>query len=169
MKFVSVTKLLVFTLFFFSACSGGGGGNSPSPSISPPAAASVTLATSQTSTTIYGIDATVNLPSGVTIKSTVSPPAADDGVVIASGVAAAGSVVTAVYSAATSTLPGTVRIMIVNANGFGVGEFAKLNCGIASGYNPTANDFTTAHLIAKDGNGTDIAGVAAEIKPRSSK
>lgn len=151
------TALQVFVLML-SACGSSGSGNNGA----QPTAAVLTLATSQTSTTIYGIKATVVLPSGVAVKSAVEPPQTDDGVVTAAGVTA-GSYVLGVYSAATSTLPGTVTVDLANEDGFGIGEFVIVNCDIDSGHHPTAHSFSIANLTAWNSNGAEIEDVLSEI------
>jgi hypothetical protein len=107
---------------------------------------------------IGAIDVTVNLPSGVSVKSSPSTtnPAVlvmDPGVVVASGVAAGANTSTSfsVYTAATATLPGNVRVRLTNpVTGFGTGEFVTVNCDIAAGAFPTASDFNLTDFMAWD-------------------
>jgi hypothetical protein len=147
MKKITLSSSLIFILCItlLTAC-GVDSIDQPSP---PPAArptgAVITLSTSVTGTipgdtTINGYDVTITLPAGVTVKSTTAPPQTDSGVVISTG-SVAGSAMTAVYSAATATIPGKVRILIADASGYYAGEFSKVNCDITAGYDLTSSDF----------------------------
>ncbi len=137
------------------ACGGGGSSGGTAPS--QPTAAILKLMTSGTGTTIYGIDVTMNLPAGVTVKST-NPPETDSGVVTVSGVAS-GSIVTAVYTPASWSAPGKVRILIANATGFTTGEFATINTDIADGRTPRATDFGLVSFSAIDADLQPITGL----------
>lgn len=151
---LTLTMLAAATL---SACGGGGGGGAFLLPSSQPTAV-LTLSTAGTGT-VYGIDVTVNLPEGVTAKSTM-PPQTDAGVATASG-AAAGSTVAAVYSAASGTVPGKIRLLAAKATGFGVGEFATVKCDIASGHTPMQADFSLSDFSASDENGVAVPGLTA--------
>ena len=118
-----------------------------------------TQGTLPSGTQIGGIDVTIALPTGVTVKSVTSPPETDSGVVVTSGVAAANSTVLSTYTAATSTSTGKVRVLLANSNGFGTGEFMTINCDIALGSTPTASDFSLSGFVAKDLNGVAISGL----------
>lgn len=163
-----INKTLQAWLFFviaisvLPACGGGGGGGTDSGNAAAPlqpTSAIVRLITAGTGTTIYGIDVTVDLPAGVTLKSAVNPPSTDAGVVIASGATGSASIVTAVYTAATSTQPAKARIGIVNANGFSSGEYCAVNADIAAGHSPQASDFSMVNFQAWDGLGGVISGI----------
>jgi hypothetical protein len=80
-------------------------------------------------------------------------------VVTASGVAVSDSTVLATYSAPSGTIPGTARVLIVNTNGFGTGEFATINCDIAAGSDPQATDFSLINFKVKDLEGAAITGL----------
>lgn len=151
---ISILLMLVLAITMLSSCGGGGGGDGVT--IAQPTTAVVTLATTVTSaipanTVITGYDVTISLPAGVTVKSTTTPPQTDTGVVTATG-AAAGSQIAAVYSPATSTVAGKVRIVIANAAGFSSGEFSTVNCDIAAGYYPTQSDFPQPTFVASGFN-----------------
>lgn len=166
---LSSLPILALALFTLSACGGGGGGGGGT-TPAPPAQTSPTAAVVKISTTgtlasgalIGGIDMTITLPAGVTVKSTANPPETDAGVVAASGVAA-GSMIETNYTAATSGTAGTLRILVANANGFGMGEFATVHCNIASGSTPTAGEFSLPTFTAKDLNGAALSGLAPDF------
>ena len=72
---------------------------------------------------INGIDCTVTLPAGVTVKTDPATGETLPGVVVPVSLAATNSLVSAKYDKAT----GTVRIVLINVQpGFAVGEFAHL-------------------------------------------
>jgi hypothetical protein len=74
-------------------------------------------------TVINGIDCTVTLPAGVTVKSNPATGETLTGVVVPSSLAAVNSVVSAKYD----NVAGTVRIILINVQpGFAIGEFAHL-------------------------------------------
>jgi hypothetical protein len=138
----------------------GCGGNNEKPAAYLPTKATLTLFSSGTNTTIHGIDATITLPAGVTVKSTLNPPETDAGVVSPSG-SAIGSLTTGVYTAATGTYPGSVRVLIANGSGFSTGEFAKVACTIALGSWPDAGDFSISGFAVSDGEGNPLSDFSA--------
>jgi hypothetical protein len=159
MKTKSILNLLLGTLMFtlVSACGGGGGGSNIT--VTQPSTAVITLSTNvigsiPATTTINSYNVTIILPEGVTVKSTVNPPETDANVVIATG-NAAGASISAVYTAASGTLPGTLKIYVASAAGFDAGEFCKVSCDISSGHYPTASDFVPPTL--DDATGIDAS------------
>ena len=107
-------------------------------SVSPsPAHARLKLSTANTTTTVGGVDVTIALPTGVTARSTLNPPETDPGVVFASGNAISNSLITGLYTSATRT----IRVALINLNGFVSGEFATVICDLQTGVTPTAGDF----------------------------
>lgn len=86
---------------------------------------------------IKGIQLSVLLPTGVTVKVNADGETSA-GVVTASGVAASGSLIKAKYIAESNEL----KIIIANEPaGFGIGEFLTILCEVAPGYAPSADDF----------------------------
>ncbi len=122
-----------------------------------------TTATVKLSTTmnIGGVAVTLALPSGVTVNST-TPPTTDDGVVVASGVAASNSYVISTYTQASGGSPATVQVSLMNTYGFGVGEFVTIDCNL-SGVSPTSGDFTVQSPTVDDLNGGSISGVTVNV------
>ncbi len=153
--------VLILSLFVISGCGGGGDGDDP-PTPVQPTTAVVTLM-SQGAGTINGIDVTLELPAGVTVKATPdatnpSVMVTDTGVVTASGTADASTNIIATY---TATPSGVVAIHVTNAAGFAPGEFATVTCDIAVGSLPVATDFSVTDFTAFDGNGVEIDGMTA--------
>jgi hypothetical protein len=162
---VSLPAILMALILLFSACKGSSS-ETPQPSTQPTSAVVKLSAvgTLPTGTKIGAIDLVLTLAPGVTLKSTTNPPATDDGVVTASGVAI-NSLIVGNYSAPTTTLPGKVRIGIVSASGFATGEFATVNGDIAAGISPKASDFSVPNFTVTDNEPTvgSLTGLTAGL------
>jgi hypothetical protein len=154
MKKLSLSSVMIcaLSLTVLAACGGGGGGGG-GVTITQPTTAVLTLSTAVTgtipaTTTINGYDVTISLPAGVTVKATpdsINPGklVTDPGVVTDNP---AGSYIESVYSAATGTFPGLVKVHVVSATGFAAGTFCKVNGDIAAGHYPTASSFAQPTL-----------------------
>lgn len=166
--------MVIALIIIISGCGGAGGGETtttPPPIIPPQTTPQATIAvlkissqgTLPSGSLIGGIDITVTLPSGVTVKNQTNPPETDAGVVVTSALAVSNSTLLSTYTAASGATKGAVRVIIANSNGFGTGEFVTVNCNIAAGSSPTASDFSVSNLLVKDLNGTTINGLTATI------
>jgi len=142
------------------ACGGGGGGggdnSTPTPTPTPtpvqPTTAVVTLSTQGTTTrTIGGMQATLTLPTGVTVKAAQNAPQTDSGVVTMSGA----DLVMGVYKPSSST----VDVYVAKTAGIAVGSFATVNCDIAVGSFPTTTSFSVSNLKTWDTNGAEFTGL----------
>ena len=91
---------------------------------------------------LSGIRVKIQLPAGVAVSADAGN-AVDPGVVTPSGAAAASSLNFVGYTPATPTTPAALEFLIIShqAGGFGVGEFATVNCVLAAGVFPSAADF----------------------------
>ena len=154
-----IISLLV--LFFLIGCGGGGGGSTPSPSPVPYTKAVVTISTvgSPSVTPLVGVQATLHLPVGVTVKAATNAPQTDTNVIVASGNAVPADLVFGVYSAGS----GTVNAYVAKALGFASGEFATVNCDIVVGSSPSASSFSVSDLIVSDLVGGLITGLTPSI------
>jgi hypothetical protein len=157
--------ICIVAVLAISACGGGGGGGGGT-AATQPTTATVKISTNGLApgTLIAGIDFTLTLPAGVTVKATADSMnslvfVTDNGVFTASGVAAGSNLDISIYTAATTTMPGKVIIKVINANGFEVGEFATVTCDIAAGNYPKEADFIQPVFTAVDVNGSPIAGL----------
>lgn len=161
MKKYLLTAVMISTAItiVISGCGGGGGGSPTAPTPQPTTAVLKisTNGTLQTGTKIGGVDVSLSLPAGVTVKSQANPPDTDSGVAAASGAAASDSTALATYTPSAST----VRILLANSSGFGTGEFVTVNCDISSGSHPTAAGFSLSVFSARDLNGATISGLTA--------
>jgi hypothetical protein len=81
---------------------------------------------------------------------------------------AADSTAIATFTPAAGGNPAKARIAMVNATGFGTGEFITINCDIATGSSPTGPDFSLTGFTATDVNSAPLTGLTpaftAEIK-----
>jgi ABC-type glycerol-3-phosphate transport system substrate-binding protein len=165
MKKTSLSILLIATLglAMLSACGGGSSSSAQPPQ--PITTAVMTLSTAVTGsipvgTNINSYNVTVELPNGVTVQTLPAPNSSETGtgVVTASG-DATGALILGAYTAATETLPGTVKIVVINLNpdgtGFNPGEFCKLSVTVAAGFAAPAADF---NVTLDDATGADAAG-----------
>src|SRR6185369_10226932 len=129
----AVVFLAAMALF---GCGGGGGGGSTATSptgTEPPPGATGVLTISTISpptlpagTTINGIDMTITLPAGVTVKADAVSGAADPTVLVLSGAAAAlpNTIVSGKYDKTANTL----HVIVANVQpGFAAGEFMHVN------------------------------------------
>jgi hypothetical protein len=124
---------------------------------SQPTTAILTLSTAGSipaGTTINSYVITITLPAGVTVKSTANQPETDDGVVTAAGTATGASTL-GVYTPATDTSPGTVKVYVASANGFDPGVFCNVKCNLSAGQRPNASDFVP--LTLDDATGMDAS------------
>lgn len=159
-KRASITRLIlgVILAVMLPTCGGGGGG---APFV--PVTATIKLATVGTSSAnLSGIGITLNLPAGVT------PALNNDGtvavtVVSPSGVASTGTLVAANYTPATVSTKGSLKISLISATGFGVGEFVTINLSVATGSNPTLSDFTLSGFDPIDINYTHVLTLSASL------
>lgn len=160
-----VILLITITLGLAIGCGGGGGGGgTPGGNSTQPTQVIVKIAitgTLPTGTLIGGIDITVSLASGVSAKSTSNPPETDAGIVVASGVASSNSQILATYTPPSGSTNGLTRLLVINASGFGTGEFATVTGDIAAGYQPTSALFSVTTLTVTDLNGAPLSGLAA--------
>ena len=147
LKLFSVV-FLSYLVFTMTACgSGGGGGGSNNDTPPHTKTAIITLATAVTGsipsdTTINGYDIAISLPAGVTVKSSM-PLETDAGVVTATG-AGSGSFIIATYSAATTSKPGSIRILLAS----GTGRVQHYHCDVSAGSDPASGDFAVTTFVA---------------------
>ncbi|KAF0221583.1 MAG: hypothetical protein FD174_352 [Geobacteraceae bacterium] len=115
----------------------------------------ITQGTLPAGAAIGGIDFSFNLPAGVTVSADATTKLVSPGIVVGSGLAA----VTGTTSISLATLNGSaLRVVLANAQGFGVGEFVNIGCDIPAGTTvPTKATFDTALSLATI-TVTDLAG-----------
>jgi hypothetical protein len=149
-------------------CGSGSGGTGATSSRTPGSGQQVVLKLSTqgavASRAINGVQATIDLPAGVTIAADATTGKIDLSVLTASGVAAGPAVIVGGhYAAASSSAGGKGKVILVNTAGFDSGEFANLTCSVASGSSLTSADFTVTDAKAVDQNGAAIPGVTVTV------
>jgi hypothetical protein len=167
-KFIS-GLLLAGIVMGISGCGGGGGGSSSDNDV-PPTKAVVkvsTVAQAGLNPSIKGLELTVILPQGVTVKSVTSPSGTkvtDLNVVKLSGIFASGGAFANItsqmlprpmfgtYSAAPAPGRGVVKIKLASSAPFGPGEFLTLDCVTSA----RTSDFQLTGFLAGGTGGTDI-------------
>jgi hypothetical protein len=110
------------------------------------------------------IDVTIALPLGVTVDYDRITGETPPGIVMIAGVADFGNnnVVVAKFTPAFFGTPALLHIVVINSNGFGLGEFADIQFNvIPGGLFPPAVAFIPVNFFAKGLNGVGLIGVAA--------
>ena len=152
---LSIVSLVM--IFLVIGCGGGGGGGGGT---APPTKAVVKVSSVGPSTTVlFGAQATVHLPTGVSVKTYLNSTLTATDVVVASGVSTQAYPVLGTYNAVN----GTVNVYVFKATGFPTGEFATIDCDIATGVKPQASDFSVTDLLVSDSTGTFISGLQPSI------
>lgn len=159
MKKSIVKSLIVAALALtVSACGGNSSGTAPS---DQPTTAIIKISVQGTpsNSPLTGIQATLRLPQGVSVKATQNAPQTDTGAVTATGNAEGAELVMGIYSAVS----GTVSIYVAKSSGIAVGEFATVNCDIAAGTTPIKSDFNIPILDLRDQNGAIVSGLTPTL------
>ena len=171
-RLLSGLTILSVIVVALSGCAGTGKGapaqlSTPGESteLAKPGASTavVTLGTNGTlpvGKSIGGIDVTLNLPPGVTVKADKTTETLP-GVVVSSG-AAQGAPSVAKFTPAAGNAPAQVRLVLLKLSGFSTGEFATLNLDI-DGPVPTIADFSTTKVTITDINGTSMNGLTTTV------
>lgn len=133
--------------------------------ITPPTSGLLKLASAGTQSTIGAIDIVINLPAGVVVNFDQATGEAGPGVVTVSGVAASGSnqLSLARYTPAAGAVPAQLHLVLINAAGFGLGEFAtiRFDLGADASFPASAGEFTIASFSPKGLSGTTLTGITA--------
>jgi hypothetical protein len=112
---------------------------------------------------IYGVNVTLDLPSGVTVLADANGSVSAS-VLLAGGAAAGNSLTSAMYTAASGTTPGKVHLALISTTGFSAGHFLAVTCIVAPGVTPTFGSSLLepgAHVV--NANGTDISGATVTL------
>lgn len=123
------------------------------------------LRTAGASGTIGGIDVTVNLPAGVTVKADANTGETASGAVSISGSAAVGSnkLSSAKFTPASGGNPARLKIILINTSGFGQGgEFVTIRFDLTGESLPAPTAFSVTGFAATDLSASPLSGINAE-------
>lgn len=146
MRFCAVFMAFVVLPTLLCAGCGGGGGDAAAPFQPVTPANSVVIKSVGPATTLYGVQFTLQLPSGVTL-ATPGGGAVAQGVLSASG-GAAGSSVSSYYDSGAT--PQTVTVSVTNKSGFQVGQFLTVATQVAPGTTLTPGNLMLTQFKAYD-------------------
>jgi hypothetical protein len=149
--------------------SGGGASLDPAPVPSPapgPVAATVVISTRAASaaTVIYGVEFVLHLPAGVAVSADAATGEVSAGVLHPSD---SGAFAGARYLPTTASSQASVKVNIVDARGFAVGDLATLTCTVSSGAAASAAGFSLDGFAAKDSNGANIPEISPHFTLRT--
>jgi hypothetical protein len=132
--------------------------------VANPTQAVLTLSTqgAVAAATIAGVELTITLPTGVTLKADANGTP-NAGVVSVSGVAPNTATMVAKYFPAAGATPGSVAISLASSTEFNAGEFVTVTGDIASGTVPLVSQFATSGFTAFDGTGAALSGISAAV------
>lgn len=128
---------------------------------------SLKISTSGIANTIGAIDVSINFPAGVGVTADPATGETAAGAVTISGGARVGSnMVVGKFSPASGATPAQLRIGLINAAGFGLGEFARVRIDLLAGgtFPANASAFSVADFAAKDLNGSLLNGISAALQ-----
>lgn len=123
----------------------------------------VSLSVSGVSENVYGVNLTLDLPSGVTLVAgadgSVSPS------LLSLVVPAAGSsVISGKYTAASGSTPGKLQIALISSGGFAPGAFVTVACAVAQGVTPTfSSSLLESGAMVVNANGSEIGGATLTL------
>jgi hypothetical protein len=128
--------------------------------------ATIILSTQGSATTLNGIQVTLTLPAGITIKAAsadaTTAPSPLAGLVTTSGAVPAGATFLAHYISATSAVSAQLVLGLVSATSFATGEFATIVCDVAPGVTIGTASFTASsysNLKIVDATGAIVPGI----------
>ncbi|MFZ4856246.1 MAG: hypothetical protein ACOYL3_07600 [Desulfuromonadaceae bacterium] len=158
----------VFMIMTMITGCGGGGSSTPSP-ITPITPTTAVLKFSSQGTlpdgkAVAGVRATVELPAGVSVKTTGTGDV-DTTVVVPSGLFdKQDNLLPVTYTAATANAKATLSFSIVSLKpaGAGVGEYATLTLNL-SGVSPVVSDYRITLFNPRDMSGGDITALTPAL------
>lgn len=151
LHFLRILPFLAAMALIWGCGNGGGDSDSVRKTVSLSAAAK-------------GLEITIVLPDGVTVRADASgTPFA--GVVTVTGANAAltNNYSYSLYTPASGSTKGRIRIVLMTDSVFQPGEFFTIACDVAAGVAVTPGQFSYENLKVFDANGAEISGPTAEI------
>ena len=163
-----MNKMLLAVVFMImTMITGCGGGGSSTPSPITPTTAVLKFSSQGTlpdGKAVAGVRATVELPAGVSVKTTGTGDV-DTTVVVPSGLFdKQDNLLPVTYTAATANAKATLSFSIVSLKpaGAGVGEYATLTLNL-SGVSPVVSDYRITLFNPRDMSGGDITALTPAL------
>ena len=167
MKWMNNAAILLLAGAILTVCGCAAGKKSVTGQPAAAATAAIVTVTLQgavpAGTSINTVDLTLNLPPGVTAKAAPTG-LTEEGVMVPSGVAQ-GSLAAAKFIPAAGPLPAQLKVALIKAVGFGVGEVATFHLDI-KGTAPHPGDFSVTGLNVTDARGATVSGLTAALGVR---
>jgi hypothetical protein len=161
MKRTIISMTLLCGLSVLSACWGDWSGSTSTSGRPRLPTAVVKLSLPAPGADVYSIVATITLAPDVTVKDNESPPRVNSReiwVAKADG-GATNALVDAIYTAATESTPGTVRIGIIDSDSITPDEACNVNVYNFTGAALAAGEFSVTELTATDQYGAVISSI----------
>lgn len=144
---VTIRSILVIVLIAVgvAGCGGGGGGSGTT---AAKASAKVRMPYSTEGLAVTGLQMTINIPLGVTVQIDPETGQAARSVVRLSGATDPSAVLVVVdYTPASQSASGTLKFLVIDANGFTPSEYVTVQLDVTPGFFPKESDFTLDHYI----------------------
>lgn len=154
--------MAMLTIVGVAGCGGGGGGDDDG-NVSAVKASLGTAGLLEGGQQIGGVQMTLHIPLGVTVKTDPQTGEVSNEVVRLIGAATSGTSVGAVYVAPSETAQGELQFLVVNAYGFAPGEIIEIQLDITAGYFPVASDFSLSEFTASDLDGNLLTDLVATM------
>lgn len=156
-------RFLILALVLASLCScGGSGGGSVVDAPQQPRGLTLQVASQagNPATVFYSAELTLRLPAGVAVSADPGTGEVPSDLVAAADPTA---IVGARYTAASTTAPATVKVIIANPTGLVVGPLAALTCSATTGTVPGTGSFTVEDFAFKDASGVALDGITPKV------
>jgi hypothetical protein len=165
---IRIALLLMITALLAGCGSGGSGGSSTSgdgrglgpSSTSSSANVTVGALAPAADIVIYGVEFTINLPSGASVAADPSTGETATGLIHTTDSRAFSG---GKYTPATATTPATLKLVITDSSGFTAGDLATISCSIAAGSAVTPAGFSLAGFSARGADGAPLSGVTPRL------
>ncbi|WP_156912255.1 hypothetical protein [Citrifermentans bremense] len=161
MRFSAAFTAFILLTLICSGCGGGGGDAAAPLQFQPTPANSVIIKSAGPATTLYGVQFTLQFPTGVTL-ATPGGGVVAQGVLTPSG-GGAGSSVSAYYDSGAT--PQTVTVSVTNSSGFQVGQFLTIATQVAPGTTLVPGNLVLTQFKAYDSvaSGTVDTAITGEV------
>lgn len=161
MRYLILILILALVLASICGCGGTGGGSMVDAPL-PPRGLTLQLTSEAVNpaTVFYSAELTLRLPAGVAVNADPGTGEVPSDLVAAADPTA---LVGARYTAASTTAPASVKVIVANPMGLVVGPLAALTCSTTTGTVPGSGSFTVQDFVFKDASGIALDGIAPKV------